>query len=158
MPGYIPGGLAQSCALQTRDYTRFHGFGAVFEAGRLSDIGAFLARYDAARDGIWLLVDGGRVQGSIVIDGGVPQRSAQLRWFIVSDELRGGGWGQRLMATAMEFCRTRFPHVYLHTFAGSMPRASVRAAWLFVDQTSDRRPWGPTVLEQRFEWTFKCWV
>lgn len=155
VPGYIPGGLAQSCALQTRYYTRFHDFGAVFEAGRLSDIGAFLARYDAARDRIWLLVNGGRVHGSIVIDGGTQApNSAQLRWFIVSDELRGGGWGQRLMATAMEFCRTRFPQVYLHTFAGLDAARALYEQHGFV--LIDERPtdtWGPTVREQRFERT-----
>ena len=70
VPGYIPGGLAASCALQTHYYALHHDFGAIFEAGRLADIGVFLDRYDAARDGIWLLVDGGRVQGSIVIDRG----------------------------------------------------------------------------------------
>ncbi len=84
VPGYIPGGLAASCALQTHYYVLHHGFGAIFEAGRLADIGAFLDRYNAERDGIWLLVDGGRVQGSIVIDGGGDRVwSAQLRWFIV---------------------------------------------------------------------------
>ena len=87
VPGYIPGGLAASCALQTHYYALHHGFGAIFEAGRLADIGVFLDRYDAERDGIWLLVDGGRVQGSIVIDGGGRQRgAAQLRWFIVSED------------------------------------------------------------------------
>ena len=160
VPGYIPGGLAQSCALQTHYYARFQGFGAVFEAGRLSDIGAFLARYDAARDGIWLLVDGGRVHGSIVIDGGTQMpasriaQSAQLRWFIVSDELRGGGWGQRLLATAMEYCRTRFAQVFLHTFAGLDAARALYAQHGFV--LMDERPtdtWGPTVLEQRFERT-----
>ena len=64
VPGYIPGGLAASCALQTGYYSRHHNFGSIFEAGRLADIGAFLDRYDATRDGVWLVVDGGRVHGS----------------------------------------------------------------------------------------------
>jgi len=119
VPGYIPGGLASSCALQTRYYALHHGFGAIFEAGRLADIGAFVERYDAERDGIWLLIDGGRVHGSIVIDaGGGRAGGAQLRWFIVSEELRGQDLGQRLMSVAMDFCRTRFTTVYLHTLAG----------------------------------------
>ena len=54
----------------------------------------FLDRYNAAHDGIWLVVDGGRVHGSIVIDGGAqPTGSAQLRWFIVDEELQATGWG-----------------------------------------------------------------
>lgn len=153
VPAYIPGGLAQSCALQTYYYARHHDFGTTFEAGRLSDIGAFLSRYNAARDGVWLLVNGGRVQGSIVIDGGTEAGdSAQLRWFIVSDELRGRGCGKRLMAEAMEFCGTRFSRVYLHTFAGLDAARGLYQQHDFV--LKDERPttaWGPNVLEQCFE-------
>ncbi len=155
VPGYIPGGLAASCALQTHYYALHHGFGAIFEAGRLADIGVFLDRYDAARDGIWLLVDGGRVQGSIVIDGGGQQRgAAQLRWFIVSEELRGRDWGQRLMSAAMEFCRTRFTTVYLHTFAGlnAARRLYERHGFQLISERSSTE-WGPAVLDQHFEWS-----
>ena len=155
VPSYIPGGLAASCALQTRYYGRHHNFGAIFEAGRLADIGAFLARYDAARDGVWLLVDDGRVHGSVVIDAGIaPTEDAELRWFIVGDELRGRGLGQRLMAEAMDFCRTRFASVYLHTFAGLDAARHLYEQHGFV--LINERPtteWGPRVLEQSFKWT-----
>jgi len=154
LPAYIPGGLAASCALQTHYYMLHHGFGAIFEAGRLADIGAFLGRYNAECDGIWLLVDGGRVQGSIVIDGGNPRAgTAQLRWFIVNEALRGRAWGQRLMSVAMDFCCTRFGAVHLHTFAG------LDAARYLYERHGFRliseRPsteWGPLVLDQHFEW------
>jgi uncharacterized protein YhfF/GNAT superfamily N-acetyltransferase len=155
VPGYIPGGLAASCALQTSYYARHHDFGAIFEAGRLADIGAFLDRYDAARDGVWLIVDGGRVHGSIVIDAGnPPSEDAQLRWFIVCEELRGRGLGQRLMSEAMDFCRARFASVYLHTFAGLDAARHLYEQHGFV--LINERPttaWGPSVLEQHFTWT-----
>lgn len=154
VPGYIPGGLATSCALQTHYYLRHHGFGAVFEAGRLADIGAFLGRYDTERDGIWLLVDDGRVQGSIVIDGGSAlPGTAQLRWFIVNEGLRGRAWGQRLMSVAMDFCRMRFASVHLHTFAGLDAARHLYERHGF--QLINERPsteWGPPVLDQHFEW------
>lgn len=155
VPGYIPGGLAASCALQTGYYARHHNFGVIFEAGRLADIGTFLDRYDAARDGVWLVVDSGRVCGSIVIDAGnPPSEDAQLRWFIVCEELRGSGLGQRLMSEAMNFCRTRFASVYLHTFAGLDAARHLYEQHGFV--LIDERPttaWGPSVLEQHFKWT-----
>jgi len=154
VPAYIPGGLAASCALQTHYYMLHHDFGAIFEAGRLADVGAFLGRYDAERDGIWLLVDSGRVQGSIVIDGGGPRSgTAQLRWFIVNEELRGRAWGQRLMSAAMDFCRTRFGAVHLHTFAGLDAARHLYERHGF--QLISERPsteWGPPVLDQHFEW------
>ncbi|MEP6608887.1 MAG: GNAT family N-acetyltransferase [Burkholderiaceae bacterium] len=153
VPAYIPGGLAQSCALQTRYYARDHGFGAVFEAGRLGDIGSFLSRYDAKRDGVWLLVNGGQVHGSIVIDSGAqPSGGAQLRWFIVGDELRRCGMGQRLMFAAMNFCRARFQRVFLHTFAGldAARRLYEQHGFVLIDQ-HPTTAWGPPVLEQRLE-------
>jgi len=154
VPGYIPGGLAASCALQTHYYIKHHGFGAIFEAGRLTDIGAFLDRYDAARDGVWLLVHGGRLRGSIVIDGGGQQPdTAQLRWFIVSEELRGRDLGHRLMSAAMDFCRTRFATVHLHTFAGldAARHLYERHGFRLISERQSTE-WGPPVLDQHFEW------
>lgn len=90
----LPGALSASAALQTAYYARAHGFGLPFEAGRLADMAKFLARYDAQRDGVWLAVQGDTVLGTLVIDGGGGTPGwAQLRWFIVADEVRGGGWG-----------------------------------------------------------------
>ncbi len=154
VPGHIPSGLAASCAIQTHYYARYHGFDTVFESERMSDIGAFLDRYDAARDGIWLLVDGGHVHGSIVIDGGAqPADSAQLRWFIVDEKLRGRGWGHALMSAAMNFCRARYRRVYLHTFTGldAARRLYQQHGFVEIDEQATTA-WGPRVLEQRFEW------
>lgn len=154
VPGYIPGGLSASCALQSHYYALHHGFGAIFEAGRLSDIGEFLDRYDSQRDGIWLLVDGGRVQGSIVIDAeAAAPGAAQLRWFIVSDSLRGHDWGQRLMSAAMDFCRQRFATVHLHTFAGldAARHLYERHGFKLISERSST-DWGPPVLDQHFKW------
>ena len=154
VPGYIPGGLSASCALQTHYYALHHGFGAIFESGRLADIGAFLERYDSERDGIWLLVDGGRVQGSIVIDGaGDRAGAAQLRWFIVSEALQGRDFGQRLMSVAMDFCRTRFATVHLHTFAGldAARHLYERHGFKLISERAST-DWGPPVLDQHFEW------
>ena len=155
VPAYIPGGLAASCALQTRYYARHHNFGAIFESGRLADIGVFLERYDGARDGVWLLVDGGRVHGSIVIDtGSRPSKDAQLRWFIVCEEMHGRGLGQRLMSEAMEFCRARFASVYLHTFAGlDAARHLYEQNGFVLINEKPTTAWGPSVLEQRFKRT-----
>jgi uncharacterized protein YhfF/GNAT superfamily N-acetyltransferase len=154
VPGYIPGGLSASCALQTRYYALHHGFGAIFEAGRLADIGEFLERYDSQRDGIWLLVGDGRVQGSIVIDAGAGgPDAAQLRWFIVGDALRGRDLGQRLMTAAMDFCRQRFVTVHLHTFAGldAARHLYERHGFELISERSST-VWGPPVLDQHFEW------
>jgi len=43
-----------------------------------------------------------------VIDGAHAARDgAHLRWFIVSDAVRGSGVGNRLLGSATDFCRAR---------------------------------------------------
>ena len=145
LPGYIPGASRQAAHCKPTTTSKHHGFGAIFEAGRLADIGAFLDRYDAQRDGVWLVVDGGRVHGSIVIDGGGRRPdAAQLRWFVVSEELRGRDFGRRLMSAAMDFCRTRFTAVHLHTFAGlnAARRLYERHGFRLVGERPSTE-WGP---------------
>src|SRR5512134_157349 len=115
LPSLLPGAMAASAALQSRYYAREHGFGVVFETGRMADIAQFLARFDPQRDGVWLAVDRGQVLGTIIIDGGSTddRDCAQLRWFITADELRGKGMGRRLMSSAMAFAQARYTRVVL---------------------------------------------
>ena len=62
----------------------------------------------------------GRVEGSITIDGiHAEDAGAHLRWFIVSDALRGTGVGRQLMDAAIACCHDRsYTRVYLWTFEG----------------------------------------
>ena len=78
-------------------YHRQWAFGLFFEAKVAKELAAFFSRYDAARDGFWAVVKKGRLEGAIVIDGqDATGEGAHLRWFIVSDGLRGQGAGRRL--------------------------------------------------------------
>jgi uncharacterized protein YhfF/GNAT superfamily N-acetyltransferase len=154
LPCLIPGALAASAALQTRYYAREHAFGVFFEAGRMADISAFLTRFDAERDGVWVAVDAGEVLGTIVIDGGAADdRSiAQLRWFILADSLRGRGMGRRMMATALDFARARYGLIRLGTFAGlDAARHLYESAGFRRVYEQPSTTWGPEVLEQHWE-------
>jgi uncharacterized protein YhfF/RimJ/RimL family protein N-acetyltransferase len=155
LPCLLPGALAASVALQTDYYARHHGFGVQFEAGRMADVAEFLARYDAARDGVWVAVEGGRVLGTLVIDGGAGAAAdtAQLRWFILGDALRGRGFGARMMAAAMDFAAARYRRVVLGTFAGLDAARRLYERFGFrmtLERTSTQ--WGPEVAEQHWEW------
>jgi uncharacterized protein YhfF/GNAT superfamily N-acetyltransferase len=154
LPCLIAGALAASAALQTRYYAREHGFGVFFEAGRMADIAEFLARYDAERDGVWVAVDGGQVLGTIVIDGAANDdpATAQLRWFIMADSLRGRGMGRRMMATALDFARARYARVRLGTFAGLDAARHLYESFGFRKvYEQPATTWGPEVLEQHWE-------
>jgi uncharacterized protein YhfF/ribosomal protein S18 acetylase RimI-like enzyme len=155
LPCLIPGAMAASAALQTQYYARDHGFGVFFETGRMQDIAEFLARYNADRDGVWIVVDGGRVLGTVVIDGGADDdpTCAQLRWFIMADALRGRGFGRRLMSAAMQFAQSRYARVRLGTFAGLDAASHLYEEFGFQKgQEGPTKTWGPEVIEQHWEW------
>jgi uncharacterized protein YhfF/GNAT superfamily N-acetyltransferase len=152
VPCCLPGGLLESSELQIDYYERRHGFGPSFGRERRQDIALFLEQHDAARDGVWLLVDRGRVLGSVVIDGrgDLPE----LRWFIVSERLHGQGWGRRLMACAMAYCAQRHQRVVLHTFSALAEARRLYEAFGFVQVggESTYAGWGPPIVDQCFEW------
>jgi uncharacterized protein YhfF/GNAT superfamily N-acetyltransferase len=152
VPACLPGGLLESAELQIDYYARRHGFSPAFASERRRDIAAFLDAHDGSRDGVWLLVDRGHVRGSIVIDGrgDVPE----LRWYIVDEALVGQGWGRRLLAAAMDWCRRRHARVVLHTFSALVGARRLYEAFGFVQigGESAYTGYGPTIVDQAFEW------
>lgn len=158
VPGYLPGAIGAVATLHAGFYGPQHGFGAYFEAKVAREFSEFVARFDPARDGLWLVVDRGRVLGSIVIDGNEPAARAHghahVRWFILADDVRDCGLGRRLLAHAMGFCRDRrMPLVYLNTFAGlDAARALYEQTGFRLVQEVEAQTWGRSMREQRFEW------
>ena len=103
---YRPGAIGRVIELHGEYYHAHWRFGEFFEAKVACELAEFFSGYDAERDGFWTAAVGGRVKGSIAIDGvHSADEGAHLRWFIVSDELRGRGIGTRLLHAAVDFCR-----------------------------------------------------
>jgi uncharacterized protein YhfF/GNAT superfamily N-acetyltransferase len=155
VPSYLPGAIGTIGRLHGEYYAREHGLGVLFESKVTREFAEFAARFDPARDGMWFVVDRGVVHGSIVIDGhGEAAGHAHLRWFMLSDAIRGRGQGHRLMEAAMSFCRRRgYRRVYLNTFKGLDAARSLyqRAGFRLVAERTGTT-WGQPVTEQRFEW------
>jgi GNAT superfamily N-acetyltransferase len=152
--GYLPGCIGRVAELHARYYSRHAGFGAYFESKVAREFSEFCERYDDVRDGLWLVLGDDRVQGSIVIDGSrANDEGAHLRWFIVSDELQGAGLGNRLMTSALDFCRGRnYGRVYLWTFAGLDAARHLYEKHGFRLLRQQRgTQWGSAVSEQCFE-------
>lgn len=156
VPGYLPGAIGAVAALHADYYARHHGFGAPFEAQVAAGVGEFIARFDPARDGLWLVVDGGRILGSVAIDGSDPAQdagSAHLRWFLLAPALHGRGLGRRLLDAALAFgAHAGHRRVWLDTVAGlDAARHLYEAAGFRLVHEADAQTWGRTVREQRFE-------
>jgi len=152
--GYIPGSIGRVAELHSIYYYEHWGFGIFFEAKAATELGEFLGRYDENRDGFWIASREGRIEGSITIDGiHAETKGAHLRWFIMSDELRGRGMGNRLIRTAMDFCRKNdYKRVYLWTFEGLHPARHLyeKMGFKLVEQQKGTQ-WGTEVNEQRYE-------
>lgn len=154
LKGYQPGCIGRITELHSAYYHRHTGFGLYFEAKVAAELAAFLQRYNEHHDGIWIATIDGVIEGSIVIDGAqATEEGAHLRWFIVSDRLRGTGCGNALLKAAVNHCQNQgFPKTYLWTFEGLVVARHLyekQGFHLVSEQRSVR--WGSEVNEQRFE-------
>ncbi len=152
---YVPGAIGRITELHGAYYHQHTGFGLYFESKVASELSEFLRRYDSARDGLWLALADGRIEGSIAIDAvEADTEGAHLRWFIVSDALRGSGVGGKLISTALEFCRARtYRKVYLWTFEGlNAARHLYEKHGFRMTRQQRGNQWGAEVNEQRFEY------
>jgi GNAT superfamily N-acetyltransferase len=152
--GYVPGAIGRVAELHGVYYHAHWNFGLFFEAKIAVELSEFLKRYEESRDGFWTASVNGRVQGSIAVDGMHADREgAHLRWFIISDSLRAKGVGNRLIETAISFCRRKgFGKIYLWTFEGldAARHLYEKAGFRLVEEHRGTQ-WGTEVNEQRFE-------
>ena len=139
-------------------YHQHWKFGLFFEAKVALELSEFLKRYDQSRDGFWTVIAGRRIEGSITIDGVHGEsEGAHLRWFILSDALRGKGAGNQLINTAINFCRRKcYSKIYLWTFEGlgAARHLYEKSGFTLIEERKGTQ-WGTEVNEQRFEcsWT-----
>ena len=152
--GPAPGVLQRIVDMHDSYYGSRWGFGSAFTDKNVTELSEFLGRFSPDCDGLWTAEVDGRIEGSVAIDGSqASAEGAELRWFLVSDVLRGHGAGSRLLDAALTFCRDRaFSRVYLWTFAGLDHARQLYdgAGFVLTEQRLGTR-WGTEVLEQRLE-------
>ncbi|QGY39397.1 GNAT family N-acetyltransferase [Pseudodesulfovibrio cashew] len=148
-------GATEAVILHHEAYYRDRwGFDCRFAEQVGQELGEYLGRFDPALDSYWWAEMDGQFAGAVYVDGTQTLGEARLRWFIVPEGFQGAGLGAALLATALEFCRTRrFSTVYLWTFAGLDAARKLYERNGFV--LCEERPhegWGPKVTAQKFEW------
>jgi len=152
--GYLPGAIGRIVELHGTYYHKAWGFGLFFETKVARELSEFLTRFNESQDGFWTVYKNDRVEGSIVIDGiKATLEGAHLRWFIISPELRGHGFGHRLLEKAVSFCKEKgYPSIYLWTFEGLHPARHLYEKFGFkLVWQGEGAQWGTKVTEQRFE-------
>ena len=150
--GYAPGAIGRIAEMHGTAYAALAGFGVAFESLVAREVAAFCEGLPAGRDGLWLAWQEGRIEGCIAIQRTTAQ-AAHLRWFLVTEALRGRGTGRALLGHALGFCRAGGIAVLdLWTFAGldAARRLYEEAGFHLVEQQRGTR-WGREVTEQRFE-------
>ncbi len=151
--GYTPTILGRIIELMHAHMNQQYGFGRKFETRITGDIAEFFSRIDSPQNETWRAETGGRIIGSISIDGeDLDEGIAHLRWFIVSNTMRGAGVGESLLTRALDFCdKHGFEQTHLWTVKGLdaarklyEKHGFVLAEEYFGDQ------WGTNILEQKF--------
>lgn len=152
--GYSPGAIGRITELHALYYSENWGFGKYFETKVATELSHFISTYNEAKDCIFLLYKDGKIEGSISIDGTSENTNiAHLRWFIMSDKLKGKGAGNHLMRKAMRFCKNSgYKSVYLWTFEGLGSARHLYEKYGFrLTEESSGEQWGSKVTEQRFD-------
>lgn len=158
LSGYLPGSIGRLVELHGNYYHIDWGFGLIFEARVAKEMSEFLSRFDEARDGFWIVSLNDHIEGGIAIDGiKAMTDAAHLRWFILSPEARGRGFGNRLMEEAISFCNKKtYRKIYLETFEGLHAARHLYEKFGFkLVHQAEGTQWGKKVTEQRFELRIK---
>lgn len=155
--GYRTGMIGDIAALHARTHGPIVGMGPTFESVVSEAMAEFMPRVGNPANNSWSVVDDGEIIGSITIDGeDLGDGIAHLRWFILSERLRGKGLGKVLLLKALEHCdRLGFSEIHLWTLKGlDAARALYEKNGFVLAEEYVGDQWGKAVTEQKF--TRKC--
>jgi GNAT superfamily N-acetyltransferase len=114
--GWLPGLIADSAALMSREYAARFGVGAAYEAWVVTELAGYFTAFDAATCEWWSVRLDGTLAGCAAIDGRCGGQEAEFRWFCLSPATRGRGLGRRLLREAVDHAtRQGLRRIHLHT-------------------------------------------
>jgi len=131
-------------------YAKEHGYDHTFEAYVGEPLSQF-AKCNNSRAKIWLVDCDGQVSGSVAICE-VSLQEAQLRWFLLSPQLRGKGMGARLLKEAIVFAKTAdYASISLWTVKGLDAAKALYTSYGFrLAEEVTHHVWGATHTEQKY--------
>ena len=151
--GYRTGMIGDIAALHARTHGVIVGMGPAFESVVSQAMAEFMQRVGNPLNNSWSILKGGEIIGSISIDGEhLEGNVAHLRWFILSEKLRGFGHGKTLLCKALEHCDGHgFDEIHLWTLKGLDAARTLyeRNGFILADEYVGDQ-WGKAVTEQMF--------
>ncbi|MCK7614239.1 helix-turn-helix domain-containing GNAT family N-acetyltransferase [Roseibium sediminicola] len=151
--GYQTGMIGDIAAMHGRTHGHIVGMGPTFESVVAKAMAEFMPRVGNPVNNSWSVVESDEVIGSITIDGeDLGGKIAHLRWFILSERLRGKGLGKVLLAKALEHCdRHGFDEIHLWTLKGLEAARALyeKNGFVLADEYVGDQ-WGKAVTEQMF--------
>lgn len=131
-------------------YAKEYGYDYTFEAYVAEALGQFAKRSNP-REKIWIVEENGDVKGSIALCE-ISDQEAQLRWFIVSPQLRGKGIGKTLINCVLDFFSEQsYEKISLWTVKGLEAAKNMYVSHGFaLEQEVEHKVWGSYRTEQKY--------
>ncbi len=151
--GYRSGVIGSVAQLHASFYSKYYGFGAVFERKVASEMSEFMGRIDHSGNASFSAYVGNELLGSVSLDGeDLGDRAGHLRWFIVSPKAQGMGIGSLLIGKATAFADSNaFDRTRLWTFKGlDAARHLYEKHGFALAHETPGTQWGTEVIEQEF--------
>ena len=151
--GYRSGVIGSVAQLHASFYSKYYGFGAVFERKVASEMSEFMGRIDNSGNASFSAYVGNELLGSVSLDGeDLRDRASHLRWFIVSPKAQGMGIGSLLIGKATAFLDDNaFDRTRLWTFKGlDAARHLYEKHGFTLAHETPGTQWGTEVIEQEF--------
>ncbi len=146
-----PGDIGTLAYLHGILYAREYGWDYTFEAYVAGPLAEF-AKAHNARERIWIVEKDGQIAGSIAIVE-ASEQEAQLRWMLLTPDLRGQGLGRLLVQEALEFCQAQgYASVFLWTVSLLTPATRLYQSVGFrLTEQKSHHIWGADLTEQRYD-------
>ena len=137
--------------LHGRLYEETYKFGTMFEYYVMKGLTEFMVRHEGGN--LWIAEVNGEIIGSIAITKN-SDKIAQLRWFVINENYQGMGIGNKLMETAIAFCKEhKYKHVFLWTvnILGAA-RHLYKKYNFYLSEEKENEEWtGDMLIEERWD-------
>jgi N-acetylglutamate synthase-like GNAT family acetyltransferase len=146
-----PGDIGYLTYLHGILYAQEYGWDYTFEAYVAGPLAEFAKTHDD-RERIWVVEKDGQIAGSVAIVE-ASKEEAQLRWMLLTPDLRGYGLGRVLVQEALDFCKEQgYRSVFLWTVSLlTVATRLYRSVGFQLTEEKTHPIWGAELTEQRFD-------